>query len=138
MHQLKVSYVREPAISELVGTPSDVHDLVHKLIGQADREHVLVFHLNTRHKVVSYEVVSIGTINASLVHPREVFKGAILANAATIILAHNHPTGDTSPSAEDNELTQRIKAAGDVIGIPLLDHVIVGDGTYSYSREGLL
>ena len=90
----------------------------------ADREHFLTLHLNSRNVCTSIDVVSIGTLNSSLVHPREVFKTAILNGAASIILAHNHPSGDVTPSREDIDLTKRMAQSGDILGIEILDHII--------------
>lgn len=82
--------------------------------------------LNTKNKVIGYHLVSIGTLNSSLVHPREVFRPAIIAGANSIILAHNHPSGDTTPSNEDMKLTLRLDEAGKMVGVVVLDHVIIG------------
>jgi DNA repair protein RadC len=79
-----------------------------------------------RHKVIGLDEVSTGTLTASLVHPREISKAAILANAGGIVLVHNHPSGDPSPSTEDREITSRLKQAAEIIGIPILDHVVLG------------
>lgn len=104
-----------------------------------DREHLLRVDLGARNQVLGFETVSIGTLTASLVHPREVFRAAILGCAAGVILAHNHPSGDCSPSSEDRETTRRIKAAGDLLGVPMIDHVIVaGERFYSFRQAGLL
>jgi DNA repair protein RadC len=97
--------------------------------------------LNQKNRVVGVNTVSIGSLTASVVHPREVFKPAILSNAAAIILAHNHPSGQPQPSQEDRVLTVRLVAAGKLLGISVLDHVIIGDGTsayFSFADEGLL
>lgn len=104
-----------------------------------DREHFLALHLDSRHRVVSVEVISIGTLGSSLVHPREVFKGAMLANAAAIICAHNHPSGDLDPSQEDRVLLKRLVEAGDLLGIPVVDFLIVSDTEHwSASSHGLV
>jgi DNA repair protein RadC len=104
-----------------------------------DREHFWRIALDARSNVLGYETVSIGTISASLVHPREVFKGAILSNAAAIIVAHNHPSQDTSPSPEDKEVTRRIQKAGELLGIPLFDHLVLGDRSFfSFKEAGIL
>jgi len=104
-----------------------------------DREHFLALYLNARNQVIAMEVVSVGTLSASLVHPREIFKGAILNNAAAIIVAHNHPSGNVAPSPEDLATTTRIKRAGELMGIPLLDHIIIGSAGHTSLREmGLL
>ena len=95
--------------------------------------------LSTKHRVIAYHEVSRGTLDATLVHPREVFKAALLANAAAIILTHNHPSGDPSPSADDVQLTRRLVDAGALLGVDVLDHIIVGDGRYySFKEAGRL
>ena len=91
--------------------------------------------LTTKHRAIAYHEVSRGTLDATLVHPREVFKGALLANAAAIIVGHNHPSGDCTPSPDDIALTQRLVSAGELLGIPVLDHVIIGDGRYISLKE---
>ncbi len=91
--------------------------------------------LDSKNRLLRDEVVSIGTLTASLVHPREVFRPAIREAAASIIVAHNHPSGDPSPSAEDMDVTARLRSAGELIGIPVLDHVILGAGTYTSLAE---
>lgn len=112
---------------------------VQAVLSGKDREHFVALHLDGRHRVVSLEVVSVGTLTSSLVHPRETFKGAILANAAAIIAAHNHPSGDVEPSHEDRALLQRLKDAGQLLGIPLLDFLVVADSAYwSASEQGLM
>ena len=92
-------------------------------------------HLNTRNQVLSLEEISKGTLNAAIVHPREVYKAVILRSASGIILAHNHPSGDPAPSRDDLVLTQRLKDAGELIGIPVLDHIIIGHDKYYSLRE---
>jgi DNA repair protein RadC len=91
--------------------------------------------LNAKHRALGVHVVAIGTLTACQVHPREVFKAAILANAAAVILAHNHVSGDAEPSRADRDLTRRIADAGELLGIPLLDHVIVTVDGYTSLRE---
>ena len=92
--------------------------------------------LTTKHRVIAFHEVSRGTLDATLVHPREVFKVALLANAAAIILTHNHPSGDPIPSADDVQLTRRLVDAGALLGVEVLDHIIVGDGRYYSFKEG--
>src|SRR5207247_6856225 len=89
------------------------------------REHFLVLLLNARHEVMAKETVSVGSLNASIVHPREVFKPAVLASAASVVLVHNHPSGDPDPSEEDLTITKRLVEVGELLGISVLDHVIV-------------
>ena len=95
--------------------------------------------LSTKHRVIAYHEVSRGTLDATLVHPREVFKAALLANAAAIVLCHNHPSGEPTPSPDDLQLTRRLVGAGALLGVDVLDHVIVGDGRYySFKESGCL
>ena len=91
--------------------------------------------LNTKNKVVAVHEVSRGTLNSSMVHPREVFKPAVLHNAAGIICFHNHPSGDTEPSKEDIEITERLVGAGAIMGIVVMDHIVVGDDGYTSLRD---
>ena len=104
-----------------------------------DREQLRAYFLDSRHGLIGWEVVSQGSIDASIAHPREVLKGAILSNSAGIIIAHNHPSGDPSPSENDIRLTRRMAEACKIIGIELLDHVIVGEqGRYSFKAANQL
>lgn len=103
------------------------------------KEYLLAFFLNARHQVIAHEIISIGTLTASLAHPREIFAPSIGHASAAVILVHNHPSGDPSPSDEDNRLTKRIAEAGRILGIELLDHIIIaGSGAYSYKTAGVL
>lgn len=99
----------------------------------------MAFFLNARHQLICKELISIGTLTASLAHPREIFAPAIGKAAAGVILVHNHPSGDPSPSEEDTRLTKRISQAGHIMGIDLLDHLIVAtNGAYSFKQAGTL
>lgn len=104
--------------------------IIGRELGQADREHFIVLHLNVKNRLLAKETISIGSLSANIVHPREVFRGAVMHGSAAIILAHNHPSGDTTPSREDKELTSRLCAAGELLGIRVLDHIIVGGSWY--------
>jgi DNA repair protein RadC len=104
---------------------------VRKNMEQLSKEHLRGLYLNTHFKLIHDEVISIGTINANIVHPREVFKPAIEYGAAAVIVAHNHPSGVVKPSDADIEVTKQLAAVGSVIGIPLIDHVIIGRGKYA-------
>lgn len=102
-----------------------------------DREQFLVCGLDAKNHIIGVNIVSTGTLTLSIVHPRETFKPLILMNAAAVICAHNHPSGDPSPSAEDRTLTARLRQAGELLGITLLDHIILGEGrTYSFADQG--
>ncbi len=108
-----------------VRAPQDAAEAVQALIGAKDREHFIVLHLDAAHRVVSAETVSIGTVSSAFVHPREVFKAAILSNASAIICAHNHPSGNLVPSMLDRDIFDRLTEAGKLLGIPLIDFLIV-------------
>jgi DNA repair protein RadC len=102
-----------------------------------DREHFIVFLLSNKMEVVGVETVAIGSLTAAIVHPREVFKAALLANAAAIILAHNHPSGDPTPSKEDITITRRLKECAEIFGIRCIDHIVIGRGRYvSFVDDG--
>lgn len=121
--------------SKKISSPKDVFPIVEKYLNGADREHLVLLTLNIKNVIINISTVSIGSLNSSIVHPREVFKPAILSNAAAIIMAHNHPSGDVTPSKEDINITHRIKEGGKLLGIQLLDHIIIGDYTYTSLKE---
>jgi DNA repair protein RadC len=118
----------------LIRGPESVYELTHD-IRSSNREHFVGFYLNSRNQVLRREIISIGSLNASIVHPREVFVPAIAVSAASLILAHNHPSGDATPSEEDLAITRRIHEAGRLLGIELLDHVVVARETYMSFKE---
>lgn len=119
--------------------PQDCANFVMPRLRYAMKEQFLVILLNSKNTVIGTELVSEGTLTNSVVHPREVYTPAILQHAAAICVAHNHPSGDPAPSSEDNTLTEVLAAAGRTLCIPLLDHVIIGDGTYySFQEDGVL
>jgi DNA repair protein RadC len=122
-----------------IRSPSDVFENYQSLFKDQVRERFIVFWLNSANKVVGFEVVIEGLLNSSLTHPREVFRGAIVATAAAIIIAHNHPSESTEPSQEDISITKQIMEAGKIIGIPVHDHIIFAGDTYtSLAERGLL
>lgn len=105
---------------------------------QETKEHFIALHLDVKNRILCIDRVSIGTMTGSLIHPREVFKTALLSSAASLLLIHNHPSGDTNPSREDISITEKLKQAGEIMGIALLDHVIIGDGYVSLKEKGYL
>lgn len=121
-----------------ISCPQDTFSILEGYMQGLDRENFVVLLLDTKNKVIGINTVSIGTLNSSLVHPREVFKPAILASAAALILAHNHPSGDPKPSREDIEVTKRLIEAGGLLGIQVLDHIIVGDYCVSLKEQGYI
>ena len=117
----------------------DIYDTFREHFERSDREAFLVVLLDAKNKLLGFHVVSVGSLTSSLIHPREVFKIAILSNAAAVILVHNHPSGDPQPSAEELSITTRLCQTGEVIGIKVLDHVIMGEGRYvSFVDDGFM
>ena len=126
---VSIKMVREATVlyqNRTINSPGDALELIEPFLQDEDRECFLVVCVDTKNHPTAISIVSIGTLNSSLVHPREVFKVAILANANGIILSHNHPSGDPTPSREDQEVTNRLIEAGKVLGIEILDHVVIG------------
>lgn len=127
----------------LIQSPEDVQEYAETVLVQEmrgyDREHFLVMYLDRKGGVITKENVSVGGLHSSIVHPREVFKTAVKRSAASIILAHNHPSGDPTPSRQDIDITRRLTEAGQIMGIQILDHVIIGEQTYcSFKEKGLI
>ena len=118
-----------------ISDPRAVYDLVHPLVRDKIQEHFYVLYLNGRNRLLSLELVSVGTLNASIVHPRDVFRPAILQGCNTVLVVHNHPSGETDPSEDDLAITRRLGEAGELLGIQLLDHVIVANGSFTSLKE---
>ena len=139
----KLKMVKEDTVeySDTIKSPCDVAKLAHDVLEMHEmaEENFIVLCLNTKNKIAGVHTVSIGSLNASIVHPREVFKVALLNNASAIILMHNHPSGDPEPSREDIEITHRLANAGNILGINVLDHVIIGEQRYvSLKEQGMM
>lgn len=133
----RLTFAPPAANGKELNTPEKVFQLIRSKLKDHSREHFYIILLNTRN--ISLHEISVGTLNTSLVHPREVFAEAIKHRAASIILAHNHPSGDTTPSQQDKELTKRLADAGKLLCIEVLDHVIVTQDAYlSFKQKGLL
>ncbi len=119
--------------------PEAVAGLVVPLLGAADREHCVAVMLDTKHRVLEAITVSVGSLDHTFMSPREILRDALLANAAAVVVAHNHPSGDPEPSRDDERVTRRIVEAGRVVGVEVLDHLVVGGGTWvSLARRGLV
>jgi DNA repair protein RadC len=118
-----------------IGSPQDAANLLMEEMRHLREEHFVCLFLNTKNHVIGRQTLSIGSLNASIVHPREVFRAAIRRSSASILCAHNHPSGDPTPSPEDIQLTRRLKEAGELIGIELLDHLVIGDNRYISLKE---
>lgn len=137
-----VYVVREPRLpfpKPMLSGPEDARALLQRCLGYQDREVFAIVLMDARNQVMGVNTVSVGSVSASIVHPREVFKPAILMAASSILLAHCHPSGDPTPSQDDIELTRRLSRAGQLLGIEVLDHIIVADASYcSFKERGIL
>lgn len=119
-----------------IANPKDVVEIIRKDLKNKAKEHFKIIMLNTRNKVIGIGEISVGTLDASLVHPREVFEEAIKHHSSSVILVHNHPSGDTEPSDDDLKMTKRLKEVGEILGISVLDHIIIGkDSYYSFKDK---
>lgn len=139
-YRVRVKLVKERAgrFGPAFHCSGDIVSTIGLELARGDREHFVCCHLDVRNRLLSRETVSIGHLTSALVHPREVFKAAILANAASIVLVHNHPSGDPEPSREDVDITRRLADVGRIVGIPVLDHVIIGGSRHvSLAERGL-
>ena len=124
---------------ERIRSPEDIFRYYHFLFDDASQEMFYVFLLNAQNRVIAVNLATMGTLNASLVHPREVFRNVLAVPTAAIIVAHNHPSGEAEPSSEDIDITGQLVAAGKVLGIPVHDHIIFAGGRYtSFAERGLL
>lgn len=134
---VSLKMVRESSVyydARRINSPNDLYDLLAEFLVDSDKEKLMVVCLNTKNEPVNITTVSIGTLKESLAVPREILKTAILSNSAKIMLAHNHPSGDTTPSKEDWRTTERLAQAGKIVGVELLDHIIIGGSSYTSLR----
>ena len=140
---VNVRLVKEPSLysTEPISSPDDVLKIVAKEMATYDREVFAILNLKTNGQIINLNICSVGTLNASMVSPREVFKSSILSNAGAFIAIHNHPSGSLVPSNDDKETTKRLQECGDLLDIRMLDHIIVaaesGD-TFSFRENGLM
>jgi len=132
---LELGRRRLPAKKRQISTPGDIYPLISHYAGRM-QEHFISVALNGAHEVLSVNVCSIGLVNRTLVHPREVFVEAVRQRATAILVAHNHPSGNLEPSVEDRDVTRRLKQAGDIIGIKVLDHLVFSEEGYFSMLEG--
>ncbi|TBL69786.1 RadC family protein [Paenibacillus thalictri] len=123
----------------IIRSPKDAADYLMPELRYLQQERFCLLHLNTKNHLIQKDIISIGTLNSAIVHPREVFRAAIKRSSASILLAHNHPSGDPSPSQEDISLTKRLVEVGEVVGIEVLDSLIIGDNRFlSLKEQGLM
>ncbi len=137
----RVTLVRERTVEHYgtLRTSADVSQFLREYLAGLDREHFVVLLLDRKNRVIGINTVSVGSLSSAVVHPREVYKPAILSNAAALIFGHNHPSGDPAPSPEDRAMTTRLVECGKLLGIQVLDHIIVGDGKYySFADDSAL
>lgn len=111
---------------------------VFSFLQQETKEYFLTVHLDGKNRILAVEILSVGSLNQSIVSPRELYKTALLSSAAAVVLIHNHPTGDPTPSREDIEITKRLVAAGELLAIRVIDHIIIGDRFLSFAEQGML
>lgn len=130
----------ETAPNIVCTSPGDVARFCKDVLSlhESPQELVYVFYLNNKGGFVGYELVSKGGISDALVYPRDIYRGAIVLNAASIIMVHSHPSGDPTPSEVDNDLTKRLHECGEILGIKFLDHIVIGRSYFSYKEEGRL
>ncbi len=134
-----LTYPNIPNDKIYIRNPEDLFKHFQSLFKDQVKERFVVFWLNASNRITGFEIISEGTLTSSLVHPREVYRGAIVATAAAIIIAHNHPSGNGEPSREDIEITNQLKDSGKILGIPLHDHIIFADNSFtSFAERGLL
>ncbi len=129
----------EPTPQMCVSSPEAVYQHMKNKLIHLQREVFICLHLNVKNRIIAEDTVSMGTLNNSLVHPREVFKKAVKNGAAAILVVHNHPSGDPTPSQDDHRVTLRLKEVGELLGIPLIDHIIIAkEGNFSFREQGIL
>ncbi|OEF98345.1 RadC family protein [Desulfuribacillus alkaliarsenatis] len=119
----------------IIKGPEDVADYMMDELRHLKQEVFVCIYLNTKNQVIGHERITMGSLNSSIVHPREIFKGALKRSSASLICVHNHPSGDPNPSREDIVVTKRLVEAGEILGIDVLDHIIIGDNTYYSLKE---
>lgn len=135
---VQIKLIREKTMhyqNRKIRSPKDAYELLSTFLGHVDREHFLVLCLDTKNQPTCIQTVHIGSLNSSIVHPREVFKSAILSNSASIIVGHNHPSNVTTPSSEDIEVTKRLIEAGSILGIDVIDHLILCEESFLSLKE---
>jgi DNA repair protein RadC len=135
---VSIRLVRESSLlyqNRSIRSPKDGYELFKQYLGDVDREHFVVACLDTKNQPTSIQTVAIGNLNSAIVSTREVFKCAILSNSASILVGHNHPSGNSTPSNEDCEVTKRLVEAGKLLGIEVLDHIVLGDNNFVSLKE---
>lgn len=142
-YEVKIMVVKESENKYTMGMPEDIKAFWENEIKKAswfqdEKEHFVVLIMDTSNQIKTYNLVTMGLIDRSIIHPREVFRPAIIAGATKIIVCHNHPSGQTEPSEDDIAITKKLVDAGEIIGIKIVDHIIIGNGLYSFLMNGKL
>jgi len=132
---VKEKSIKYEAVDKKINSPDTANNIVRTLLENETEEVFMLVAVDTKCKVIGVSEVSRGSLNASIVHPREVFKRAMMMNAANILVAHNHPSGDPTPNTEDIDITKRLDEAGRLLGIGIMDHIIIGDESYSSLKD---
>ena len=135
VREISKRYLKQQPSPDIIHGPEDAADFARQQLATEEKEHFCVMLLNTKNHVIGWHVISIGSLTASVVHPREVFAPAIVHHAASIILVHNHPSGDPSPSREDIAVTRRLVKAGKLMDISVIDHIITGGNSFVSMKE---
>jgi DNA repair protein RadC len=138
VREIAARYGEKRILGQSFDSAKQVYDHFRIRLGTARQEEFHVLILDNKHRVIHEKMITLGTLNQSLVHPREIFAPAIELRAASVILIHCHPSGDTKPSKQDIEVTKRLSEVGEVMGIKVLDHVIIGDGYSSFVDDGIM
>jgi len=140
IYPYRVSVVRERTDRyERIECSKNIKEIASRLLSDAPTERFIMFMLNAKNRILGFVEISVGSLNATVVHPRDAYRAAVIQGANAVIVAHNHPSGDPTPGREDRECTQRLAQAGKILGIALLDHIVVGeDGYYSFADKGQL
>jgi len=135
---LTINDLAEEYTGKRFTSPRDIFEKFSYLANES-KEYFLALHLDGKNRIVCLDTISVGSLNQSIVHPREVFKSSLLSSAAALVLLHNHPTGDPTPSSEDLSITRRLKEAGELMGVKVIDHIIIGNEAYmSFVEQGML
>ena len=135
VEELSKRYMKQQPSPDTIHGPEDAAAYARQKLAMEQKEHFCILLLNTKNRILGWHVISVGSLTASIVHPREVFAPAILHHAASIILVHNHPSGDPSPSKEDIAVTQRMVKSGEIVDIVVLDHIIIGGNSFASMKE---
>jgi DNA repair protein RadC len=130
LFELNKRHAQSKMSGKTIKNAKDVYDYLCAKMCDLKQEHFVVLHLDSKNKIIKEETVFVGGLNSALIHPREIFKSAIKESSNSIILAHNHPSGDCEPSEEDKDITEKMNKTGEIVGIKVLDHVIVGKNRY--------